>query len=184
MAIMRQTERDRFLMLCGRLLESMSRKIALIPSEHRKAVPVHNAGVRFGDLLSETIAKNLLIHTVAAEHDATRLRRFHSYARAPSLAALRSDGNCIARAGAARRQRACRHRFHEQTSVEDSRFQGGVVDRCGFAVECLRHWALHLRNLGIYVRQFGATLADFVNFETCPVACSQDGRRARCFRSN
>lgn len=177
MATALQAERDRFLMLFGRLVDSTTRMIMAMPEEQRDSMPVRGDAVRFGDRVSEVTAKSLFIHMIVAEHGWARSLRDCNegdHIPVPRNAALTQALATTDYIGRAQELHEDNMRifagFPEAALSREIVFNKSRWTLLGLLWGVYSHRAFHLGNIDIYVRQFGATPADFFNFDAQPMA--------------
>lgn len=170
-------ERDRFLVLFGRLAEWTNRWIELTPPDKLDWVPLEQDSVKYGDRLSRVTTKNLYIHTIVAEHCwAKALSECEEggdigLPQDPPLSEKLDQGNLVERAGDLhKRNMALFGALTEAQLATNIVFNDRRWTVAGFLWGIYSHRAFHLGNVDIYLRQGGIEAPDFFAFPATVMA--------------
>lgn len=165
-------ERDRFLSLFDRLVESTDTWVEVTPADKLDWVPIRQPSVRFGERLSEVTSRNLYIHTIVGEHCWARsLAACDDGATIkPPLdmdlsAELADDDDLVGRARALHKENmALFASYSEEQLGKSIMFNGRSWTVAGLLWGIYAHRAFHLGNIDIHTRQAGVEPPDFFAF--------------------
>jgi uncharacterized damage-inducible protein DinB len=177
MAIMPMTEKDRFLILFDRLFDFVETYIKKTPEDKYDWKPVEGPGVSFGDRLEDVTIKSLYIHLVTSEDGFVRsITEMEDDWEIPipinkELSQKLDQGDFISLGREL--HEVSMQRLMGLTAEELSNsvmFQGCEYTAMGFLWVLYGHYAYHLGNIDIYMRQGNMDPTAFFNFPKTEMA--------------
>lgn len=177
MAIKPMSEFDRFLILFDRMFDFVETYIHKTPADKYEWIPIDGPGVSFGDRLENITIKGLYVHLITSEDGFVRsLLEIEDHGEIPlpinkSLNDKVYDGDFITLGREIHQN--CMEMLKTLSSKELAKtvwFQGGEYSMMGFLWAMYSHYAYHLGNIDIYMRQGDMKPTAFFNFTQSEMA--------------
>lgn len=177
MAILPMSEFDRFLIMFDRLFDFVETYIEKTPEDKYDWQPVEGPGVSFGDRLSHITIKSLYIHLTTSEDGFIRfLAEIEEGGEIPipldkKLSKKLDEGDFMALGRALHEEAMDRLKeFSAEKLTNIITFQGIEYSVMGFLWALYGHYAYHLGNIDMYMRQGDMDPTAFFNFTKSEMA--------------